>query len=76
MKKQNIHVVPHPRGWAPKREGAERATSVYPTQKEAEKAAREIARKDGVELIIHGQDGKIRERDSYGKDPCPPKDQE
>jgi hypothetical protein len=28
----------------------------------------------GSELLIHGQNGQIRERNSYGNDPHPPKD--
>ena len=36
--------------------------------------ARGIARKERGELFIHGENGQIRSRDSYGNDPCPPKD--
>ncbi len=43
-------------------------------QREEGWAAREIARNQESELIIQGRDGKIRDRDSYGNDPCPPKD--
>jgi len=25
-------------------------------------------------VVIHGRDGKIRDKDSYGNDPVPPKD--
>ena len=35
--------------------------------------AREIARNQESELLIHGQNGRIRARDSYGNDPFPPK---
>jgi len=34
------------------------------------------AKKDEVDLIIQGMDGKIRSKDSYGPDPNPPKDKE
>lgn len=67
------HVVKHPDGWANKKGGAERATSVHPTKREAEKSAREQSRKEGSELVIHGQDGKIQRKDSHGNDPYPPK---
>ena len=40
----SVHVVPRESGWAVMREGSERATSVHPTQAEAAKEAREIAR--------------------------------
>lgn len=68
------HVVPRGDGWAVREEGAKRVSSVHPTLREAEQRARELARRDGTEVVIHGKDGKIRDRDSYGQDPCPPKD--
>lgn len=74
MTKRNQHVVRHPEGWAVKGAGSRRATSVYETQREAAERARDIARNQGTEVLIHGRDGRIRERDSYGGDPCPPKD--
>jgi len=73
MAKKNQHVVPHPDGWAVKPEGGERASSVHDTQAEAIERARDIARNQGSELLIHGRDGRIRERDSHGNDPFPPK---
>lgn len=76
MAKKNVHVVPHEKGWAVKKEGNDRATQVTETKKEAEKAAREIAKKDESEVVIHGKDGKIQDKDSYGNDPNPPKDNE
>jgi hypothetical protein len=27
------------------------------------------------ELVIHRPNGQIRDKDSFGSDPCPPKDQ-
>ena len=74
-KKQDIHVVPHPDGWATKKEGADRAGTVAPTQAKAIEAARNQARRERVEVVIHGRDGKIRDSDSYGNDPFPPKDE-
>ena len=67
------HVTPHPNGWAVKGEGNERATIVKPTQREAIDAARTIAQHQRSELIIHGRDGQIRQKDSFGNDPYPPK---
>jgi len=69
----NQHVVPHDGKWAVRGEGNDRVTSIHSTQREAINAARETARNQRVELLIHGTDGKIRERDSYGHDPYPPK---
>ena len=71
MTKKNQHVVPHPRGWAVKSAGNSRATSVHGTQREAVAAAREIAMRRGSEMLVHGKDGRIRERNTYGKDPFP-----
>jgi len=36
--------------------------------------AREIAKNQKTELVIHNRDGKISDKDSYGNDPFPPKD--
>ena len=36
--------------------------------------ARDLAKKQEAELVIHNKGGKISEKDSYGNDPCPPKD--
>ncbi|HEX8696102.1 MAG TPA: DUF2188 domain-containing protein [Longimicrobium sp.] len=70
---KNQHVVPQQGKWAVREPGARTNTSVHGTQDEAIKAAREIARKYGSELVIHGRDGRIREKSSYGNDPHPPK---
>lgn len=74
MTKKDVHVVPHKEGWATKKEGAGRAGAVTDTQKQAIERAREQARREHVEVVIHGRDGKIRDSDSYGNDPNPPKD--
>ena len=68
------HVVKHQEGWAVKGAGNDRATKVTPTQKEAIDVAKEIAKQQKSEVVIHGRDGKIRDKDSYGNDPFPPKD--
>ncbi|WP_135451236.1 DUF2188 domain-containing protein [Tabrizicola caldifontis] len=73
MTKKNQHVVPHSEGWAVRGAGNERATSVHATQREAISAARQAAIRQGSEMLIHGEDGRIRERNTYGKDPFPPK---
>ncbi len=73
MAKKDQHVVPHGSDWAVKREGSERVTTVVPTQREAIEIARDIAKRNNSELFIHRPDGRIRDRDSYGNDPYPPK---
>ncbi len=72
--KKNQHVVPKGKGWAVKGAGNERATAIVPTQTEAIKIARVIAINQKSEVVIHRQNGVIRDKDSYGNDPHPPKD--
>ena len=69
----NQHVVPHPNGWAVKGAGNERATRVVETQREAVEIGRQIAQNQQSELFVHRENGQIRERNSYGNDPFPPK---
>lgn len=69
----NQHVVPHKDGWAVKPAGGEKPSSVHDTQRDAIDRGREVSRNQGSELLIHGRDGQIRERDSHGRDKFPPK---
>ncbi len=71
---RNQHVVPRNGGWAVQGAGNSRATSEHKTQAAAIKAATPIAKHQKSDVVIHGQNGQIRDRDSYGNDPCPPKD--
>lgn len=73
MAQKGQHVVPAGDKWAVRKAGAARSTKTFNTQRAATKRAREIAKNQGTELYIHGRNGKIRERDSYGSDPYPPK---
>ena len=71
---KNQHVTKHPQGgWQVKGEGNSRATIRTSTQKAAINAARSIAINNRSEVVIHGTDGRIRAKDSYGNDPYPPK---
>lgn len=71
---KNQHVTPHPKGgWQVKGAGNKRATVITNTQSEARTIARNIAIKNQSELIVHGTNGRIREKNSYGSDSCPPK---
>jgi len=80
MAKNNRTVSKRPDGtWANKLDGAERASSLHPTQKAAEKAARQmLERTGGGELKTKGEDGKIRSKDTIppARDPFPPRDRE
>ena len=70
------HVVKSSGGWAVKKGGSTRATKVFSTQKDAVAHGRGIAKKQKAEFYVHGKDGRIREKDSYGKDSHPPKDKQ
>lgn len=70
---KNQHVVKHPDGWAVKGAGNTKATKVVKTQLEAVNYAREIAMNQRSEMLIHGRNGQIREKNSYGPDEYPPK---
>lgn len=74
MAKKDYHVVPQGEGWALKREGARRASSLHSTQADAIAAGKELAKQQQTELVIHRPNGQIRDSDSYGNDPVPPKD--
>lgn len=69
----NQHIVPRRNGWAVVGAGNSRATTITPTQQEAINAAKPIAQNQGGDVVIHGRDGQIRARNSYGNDPFPPK---
>ena len=71
---KNQHVTPYKDGgWQVVGEGNLKATLKTDTQAEAIASAREIARNQKSELVIHRKDGKSREKDSYGNDPFPPR---
>jgi hypothetical protein len=67
------HVVPRNGKWAVRRTGSDKVTRTFETQAEAVRAGREIARNQQTELYIHGRDGLLRVRESFGNDPFPPK---
>lgn len=71
---KNQHVTPANGMWQVKGAGNEKATKLFDTQKEAISYGRVIAKNQKSELVVHNAKGRIRDRDSYGNDPCPPKD--
>jgi uncharacterized protein YdaT len=73
MPRKTQHVVRAPSGWSVKKGGAKRASKTFATQKEAISYGKKISKKQGAELYIHREDGMIREKNSYGKDPHPPR---
>ncbi len=65
----NYWTTPHADGWCVKKEGASRASYVFKTQAEAWERTKELARKHKSEAYLQGENGQIRERNSYGNDP-------
>jgi len=74
VSKKNVHVVPKGDQWGVKKEGNQRSSSLHPTQEKARQEAVRIAKNEKSEVVIHRPDGRIRDKDSYGNDPNPPKD--
>ena len=69
----SVWVQPHHTDdgrWQVRREGASRASRVFDTQREAASFGCQLAKRERVEFVLAGRDGKVRERDSYGHDPA------
>lgn len=63
----DVHVVTSGGEWALEVGGDIRST--HRTQDEAIGEGRQLAEQEQGELVIHGEDGQIREKDSHGADP-------
>lgn len=77
MGKNDRYVVKHEEGWAVKKSGADRVSSIHDTQREAERAAKNtVANLGGGEVRIQGRNGQWRDSDTVppGNDPMPPHD--
>lgn len=74
MSKDSQHVVSSSKGgWDVKRSGSDRSSKHFHTQNEAIQWATTVAKNQKTELYIHSRDGKIRDKNSFGNDPYPPK---
>lgn len=71
-RKPPVHTVPSGNGWANKQGGTE--VSNHRTKAPAATEGRRQAKRDQTEHVIHKTNGQIGEKNSYGNDPCPPKD--
>ncbi len=70
----NYWTHPRPDGaWGSKKEGSDRDSRVFDTQKEAWHYSRMQAKQHSSEAFLQNKQGQIRERDSFGHDPFPPK---
>jgi hypothetical protein len=63
----DVHVVPQASRWGLEVGGETRST--HDTQEEAVREGRTLAEREHGELVIHGEDGQIREKTSHGNDP-------
>jgi hypothetical protein len=72
-KGKNQHIVKHEDGWAVKGAGNQKATVVTDTKQQAIDAGKSIAKNQQSELVIHGKNGQIQEKNTYGPDSYPPK---
>jgi hypothetical protein len=70
--KKPVHTVPSENGWANKQGG--KTVSQHRTKQNAQEAGRRQAKRSQTEHVIHKKNGQIGEKNSYGNDPCPPKD--
>jgi hypothetical protein len=73
----NVHVVRSqttPSKFVNKVEGNPKPISRPATQAESIKKAIPVAKANQSEVVIHRRDGTIRDKDSYGNDPNPPRD--
>ena len=72
-KRPNVWVVTHRDGFAVRLQGKRYATVRGLTQRSAVRIARCVAQEFGTELLVQGEHGQIRFRDSHGNDPFPPR---
>lgn len=64
-----VSVSKHENGWQVKVAGNERASKVCSTQAQGKEYGIGLAKKLNAEFTLHGQNGQIREKNSYGNDP-------
>jgi hypothetical protein len=67
---KNQHVIPRDGKWVVQGAGNVRATRIAASRREALRVARDIARRQGTDVVVHERDGGV-EIDSYGNDPVP-----
>lgn len=61
-----VHTLPYEGAWAVKVEGSSRLETILESRSEAELRGRELAQQRGAEHVVHGADGRILERNTYG----------
>jgi Uncharacterized protein conserved in bacteria (DUF2188) len=75
MAKGDVYVVwrDGQRKWAVEVEGNSNASSLHDSKEPAVTAGRARAKANRAELLVHDQNGQIKERNTYKKDPFPPR---
>lgn len=61
--KKDIHVMPDGDKWIVV--SAEENDAAFGSQYDAELYGRRVAREQKADFFLHGEDGKVRKRDSY-----------
>lgn len=75
MTRTSYHVIPRPNGgWSVKKGRVSRASKHFDTQVDAIEWAKKATKTEGGEFVVHGKDGTIKRRDTYGADPNPSRD--
>lgn len=74
MGNNDVYVVPTDEGWGVRRPNKTRVSKKFDTKEEAKIYGTELAKNAKSELTILKKDGKIQNKNSFGKDPNPPKD--
>jgi hypothetical protein len=59
---QNLHVIPHPQGWALRRPLSDPSIFIFPTRDEACEYAYDMAEQDGTLVMIHDASGQIEDQ--------------
>jgi Uncharacterized protein conserved in bacteria (DUF2188) len=65
-----VHTVFKDGQWINEIEGGKKFGAGYATKEDAVEAGRRQAQQDATEHVVHNEDGKIGERNSYGRDPA------
>lgn len=67
--KPSIAVEPRPDGrWAVQKDRTTRASRLFDRKQDAVDRARAQARREGAELVVKDQQGRIQSKDSHGRD--------
>lgn len=73
MSNREVHTVPNPDGEGWVNEVGGQVVSKHRKQSTAIETGRDIAIDRHAEHVIHNRHGQIRDKNSYGNDPFPPR---